>query len=74
MTAAGRTASTGFTRAAGRAAKEQVVPVETTDSILRGQGRWHDEVSKDTDRQGKASLAMYAASTPLAFIGLSSLA
>jgi hypothetical protein len=39
MTAAGRTASRGFSRAAGRAAKEQVVPVETTDSILRGQGR-----------------------------------
>ena len=38
-------------RAAERAAKEQVVPGDTTDiSYEDKEGRWHDEVSKGSDR------------------------
>ncbi len=54
-----KTRVTGFTlpshdearRAAERAAKEQVVPGDTTDiSYEDKEGRWHDEVSKGSDR------------------------
>ncbi len=62
MTAAGPTGSMGSTpspsrptdearRAAERAAKEQIVPGDTTGiSYEDKQGRWHDELSKGTDR------------------------